>query len=60
MKRIFGAIGILLGIGLLVGNVVGFPDWMNMPKRFGWGMCALFIYFGWTWLNQKTKEKMES
>ena len=60
MKRGFGVIAILLGVGLMIGNAVGFPDWMNMPPRFGWGMCFLFIYFGWMWVKNKPKENTNS
>ncbi len=54
IKRFLGTIGVALGIGLLTGSLIGFPEWMNFPTGAGLGLAALFIYAGRTWLKNET------
>ena len=54
LKRVLGTVGIVLGIGLLAGSFIGFPDWMNFPRRGGYGLAVLFIAVGWRWLRNET------
>jgi hypothetical protein len=57
IKRVLGFAGIALGVSLLAGAFIGFPDWMNFPSRGGGALAVLFICAGWTWLKNETYGK---
>ena len=57
IKRVLGIAGIALGVGLLAGSFIGFPDWMNFQRVRGFGLAALFIAAGWAWLRNETYGK---
>ena len=58
MKRIFGLIGLLLGLFLLINGIcllAGVYDSSatGVPVR-SFGLAAMFIFFGWTWFRGET------
>ena len=58
MKKIFGLIGLLLGLVILINGVclltgVIETSTTGIPVR-SFGLAALFIAFGWNWFREET------